>query len=267
MDPADRAPEVVFNPSDDSASQVAHSLLPILSAKENGGLEVIDCLPPEVNESSFSSSPRDDCNTSGVRSPRLRNIILGCGSGTLLLLLLAVGLGVGLGISSASAHKSTLTQSGSAATAPGTQQVSPTSKVSPLTSGSNGIAVYSCNDSTPHDIYSTPHSTEFREECHIVYRTGTQSYNSSINVSDISKLTVYSFESCMDHCAAWNADMLKANSSGLMCGAVSYNANLTFAVNQWNANCFLKTTRAATPYTGTQNENYSLVGSAYVVQQ
>jgi hypothetical protein len=48
--------------------------------------------------------------------------------------------------------------------------------------------------------------------------------------------TVYTFEDCMDYCAAYNSDI---DSGDTKCRAVTYNSNLTSIMEQ-GGDCFLK---------------------------
>ena len=252
MAPAERLSNASVISHHDQAPEVATSHLPIYFGSEYEPPQAIDCLAPEVNETlddAFEKMPSSSSNG----SPKRGKMRIGIGVAVGILILTGcLGIGFGVGLRSKPAPSDQHDEN---------KAVGPP----PITNGSSGIAAYSCNTTEPSDIYTAPDGTQLREECHVVYREGTLSYNNNTStIEDISRHTAYTFEECMDYCASRNDDLKISNSSEAKCGAVSYNANLTFAIDKWGANCFIKTGRGA-PYSDTPGENYGLVASAYVL--
>ena len=64
----------------------------------------------------------------------------------------------------------------------------------------------------------------------------------------------------MDRCDQWNSNA----TTETHCGAVTYNANLTYAIEKWQANCWFKNARGVA-YAGNWDENHHLVESDYIV--
>ncbi len=138
---------------------------------------------------------------------------------------------------------------------------SPTS--SAVTSGTTGIAAFSCNSTVAGSTYTTS-GTTFTEQCYTDYANGGPVWNSTTtsastteNFTNIGQFTVYTFEDCMQQCAQWN-DQIQQGSSTKQCVSVSYSANLTATVASLAGNCFIKPARGAPTTSG------SLWASAYI---
>ena len=128
---------------------------------------------------------------------------------------------------------------------------------SAVTSGTTGIADFTCTDNAGHQTYTTASGAKFIEECYADYG----------NVDGISAYTVYTFQSCMNQCVIYNAH---ARPNETLCGAVSYSANLTQVLgtqgeaSSYGGNCFLKAGRGDL-VTDNVIMNYRLMGSAYLL--
>ncbi len=176
-----------------------------------------------------------------------------------VVLALAIGVGVGVGTKHSSGSKSDADKSGqssaSASSAPtstsgssavsgssasATSSASPSGSASPITSGTHGVAANSCTFKDPK-TYTSGDGTQFTEYCFTDWPNGQPSANGKTNVTDLKVLTSYTFESCMDACADYN-DGLKGADADTPCRAITYNANLTLAIEVTDhaGNCWLK---------------------------
>ncbi|KJY02276.1 hypothetical protein TI39_contig70g00009 [Zymoseptoria brevis] len=97
----------------------------------------------------------------------------------------------------------------------------PTSDTRPVTSGTTGLAEFSCADST---AIRSSNSTIYIADCYIQYAVGRESYyDPNVTVFNLpGSHTVYSLEDCLDRC-----DQFQANGQP-PCRAVTYYANLDF---------------------------------------
>ena len=136
-----------------------------------------------------------------------------------------------------------------------------------MTSGTTGIAAFSCN-STANSQYTsnvTSSPVSFAEVCYTDFLTGKPTWNATSGIDIVSGVaspaTVYTFEACMDECAEFNS---KLTGKATPCLAVTYKANLTENVQDFGGNCFLKNARGA-GYNGDTDVDYSLVASAYIL--
>jgi hypothetical protein len=143
--------------------------------------------------------------------------------------------------------------------------VNPSATATAVTSGTTGIAAFTCNSTVADSDYTTSDTT-FTEECYCDYVNGGAVWNSTTNsasktetFSNIGQFTVYSFEDCMGQCARWN-DQLQPGGDTKQCVSVSYCANLTDVVGSLAGNCFLKPARGV-PYA---SGNMGLWASAYI---
>lgn len=68
-------------------------------------------------------------------------------------------------------------------------------------------------------------------------------------VRDISKMTTYTFQACIDACDSYNTQRDTRND--LECLAMTYDANLTSSISAFNANFYLKDAQG----TGLASEN------------
>ena len=148
-----------------------------------------------------------------------------------------------------------------------TNPTNTSSPVASVTSGTTGIAAYSCN-STTDSLYTsnaTSNPVGFRETCYTEFLDGKPIWNATSQsdiVSEVtSPVTVYTFQKCMDECAQHNANL---DRDELACHAVTYAANLTWSVSRLGGNCFLKNARGA-GYNGDPSVDYSLMASAYML--
>jgi len=180
---------------------------------------------------------------------------------------LAVGLGIGIGVGYAShVNQGTTTAGGGPSTVTLTASV-PTSTSSGVVSGTTGIANLQCNSTVENNAYTAGATnyqgpSTFTEECYTDYQSGVSNFpnGTTVQVYDVNTATTYSFQSCMDNCVAFN----KAKGS-VSCRAVTYAANLTFAVQTHGANCWLKNTRGARHNDqGMDGWEYNLMASAYL---
>lgn len=157
--------------------------------------------------------------------------------GGLVLVGAGVGLGVGLGIRS-----NTSDASPNSTTPSSTTSTDPTTASSPsplpVTSGTTGIAAYNCTSTTTLQ-YQTSDGTNFTEHCGVDWTNGTKAADGNGTVQDINQVLVYTFESCVANCVAWNWNAASTHSDNL-CNAVTYNANLTLSYPKHKANCWLK---------------------------
>ena len=166
-------------------------------------------------------------------------------------------------VDNSSAHKST------AVTTTVTRTSSPTAismTSSAVTSGTTGIAAFSCNATASDSTFTTSSGASFREECYTEYKPGGQVLNGSSAssgsavVDDIADFTTYSFQSCIEQCTAYN----QLPDTETPCRALSYFANLSEVLPQSSGNCFLKNGRGGR-YDSSAGINYALVGSAYML--
>jgi hypothetical protein len=140
---------------------------------------------------------------------------------------------------------------------PATTQTA-TATTSAVTSGSTGIAAFSCNSTAT--THSSTSNTPYVQECYTQYQTNHPSFYSvdgNVTMRNLGgKITVYSFPACLDKCDAYNRER-----NVPACRAVTYYANLSWPIQQWGGNCFLKNDRGF----GYQTDpvDYSHTASAY----
>lgn len=68
---------------------------------------------------------------------------------------------------------------------------------------------------------------------------GQDMYDHNVTMQNLGgKITVYSFQSCLDKCDEWNQAGEEPP-----CRAVSYYANMTKPIDDWGGNCFIKNSR------------------------
>lgn len=182
----------------------------------------------------------------------------------IIVVVLAVAIGVGVGVgtkhsssSSSEADKSEQSSSSTSVTARSTlssstipsasvatsPSSSPSSSASPITSGTHGVADNSCTFKQPK-TYNSGDGTQFTQFCFTDWPKNQPSANGKTNVTDLKALITYTFEACMDACAEYNDD-LENKDSDTPCRAVTYNANLTQAIEETDhdGNCWLKNTK------------------------
>jgi hypothetical protein len=184
----------------------------------------------------------------------------------LLALAIALGVGLGVGLSRKSRTSNTTENTSEGSISEGTRTTSSTTTTttstatpaaSAVTSGSTGLAEFSCNST---ETTSSSDGTPYIQECFTQYQVGHPSYYSATNNVTMSnlggKITVYTFQACLDEC-----DERNAAGTEPPCRAVTYYANLTVPVNAWGGNCFLKNDRG----NGYQTDpvDYSHTASAY----
>ena len=131
-----------------------------------------------------------------------------------------------------------------------------------MTSGVTGIAAFDCNATASTNTYVSDSTTaylSFMQECYTDYLNGEHLWNSSTpTIGDITKLTVYNFQSCMDQCAIYNGQ--QSSGDAKICQAVTYNASLTMT-RPWN--CWLNTGRGKR-FDDDPSAEYASIASAYV---
>ena len=231
----------VFHYGETPELSPSESPIPILN--DNEGLQVIDNQAPELARHSIHHDSPQPNETGPISRLKRRKWLWILAIAVTVSIALGGGLGVGLDV-----HNNP------------PRRAAATTTTTPVTNGVTGVTEFSCNEtSNDKDTYTATSGAVFREECHIAYHEGTPTYNGNDTVQDLTRLTTYSFESCMDTCANY------PDSYSTPCNVVSYNANLTYAIARWSANCFLKNARG-TPYNYNRGENYGLVGSAYIVR-
>lgn len=177
-----------------------------------------------------------------------------------VLLVLGTGIGVGVGVSqsksSASPPPTSPTAPDTADSEPADPEESATSSDSPsstrsapVTSGTVGLADNSCTSTAPR-TYTADDGTHFTQFCFTDWPNGGAAADGRGDVEDLDRLTLYTFEDCMEACIEFNEDL--DGDSGTECAAVSYNSNLTsiIAVGKQGGNCFLKNKRGE-DHTGT----------------
>ena len=174
--------------------------------------------------------------------------------------LIGLGVGVGIGYGAFSDSDNRNTQN-TATSSPSSSTSSPSSMISttgaaptPLTSG---VISYTCNDSIVEDayLYTTPSGVRFHQQCHVGYPGDVDDReDGNGKVQDLHRITVYSFESCMDNCAAYNR-----------CEALTYGANLTLELNLNGANCFMKSARGTGSVDTSYGQEYNLLASAWII--
>lgn len=192
-----------------------------------------------------------------------------------ILLALAIGLGVGLGVglsqksstttsnASNNSEEATSDSNNNTSTSPTTTSTTTTTTPtsSAVTSGSTGLAQFSCNSTKT--TLSPGHGVPYIQECYTQYQTNHPSYYSTpshnITMTNLGgKITVYTFQDCLDKCDEWN---FSAGGGQPACRAVTYYANLTVPIQRYGGNCFLKNDRGY----GYQNDvvDYAHMASAY----
>ncbi|KXT16016.1 hypothetical protein AC579_9509 [Pseudocercospora musae] len=185
-------------------------------------------------------------STSGNAGKRKRWIWVLIGA---ILLALAVGLGLGLGVglSQSNSDKEPENQSSSQGDSGGvsnstsslTASATASATSSAVTSGSTGLAEFSCNSTETTESES---GTQYVQECYTQFQVGHPSYysiNDSVTMKNLGgKITVYTFQDCLDKCDEWNS-----GGNNPACRAVTYYANLTAPIQMWGGNCFLKNDR------------------------
>ena len=133
-----------------------------------------------------------------------------------------------------------------------------------------GIANFDC---TNDKRYQSPYGEGFTQLCDISYPAGTDVRydDSAVFVNDIYVTTTYTFQSCMDICAQYNARRISLQGyDSIECAAVSYNANLTYWFENATpgatlaGNCYLKDARGQGSLFDEEDRNYALIASAYL---
>ncbi|SPO04641.1 uncharacterized protein DNG_07326 [Cephalotrichum gorgonifer] len=171
----------------------------------------------------------------------------------LAILGVAIGLGLGLGLKKSSdappanspstnptteePANNTDKPDATGTTDPATETPSTTSSA-PVTSGTVGMSANSCTFTSPK-TYDSENGTPFVQFCFTDWPNGGDADDGSGEVTDLQRLTRYTFEDCMESCADYNS----AISLGApKCMAVTYNSNLTriIAEGRQGGNCFLK---------------------------
>lgn len=179
-----------------------------------------------------------------------------------ILIALAIGLGVGVGVGYAahSSHGSDAARSKNAATVTVTASP-PTTTIFGVTSGTTGISNLVCgnNNSYTSPSYSSNQPNTFTEVCNTDYGAGSQtlSNGTTVYVDNLKWNITYSFQHCMDNCVSYNAQM-----GAVICQAVVYTANLSFAVPRYNGNCWLKSSRGRGGI--VEGPGYSTYAAAYL---
>lgn len=132
-----------------------------------------------------------------------------------------------------------------------------TPSYSAVTSGTTGIAEFSCNSTKTTE---SSDGTPYVQECYTQYQTNHASYYSedgNVTITNLGgKITVYTFQDCLDKC-----DERNAAGEDPPCRAVTYYANISAPIKMWGGTCFLKNDRGY----GFQTDpvDYSLTASAY----
>jgi hypothetical protein len=219
------------------------------------------------NPEKYEISPNDvQCHLPKSSQRRKRSRWLAVSIATSCALLSGLGIGVGIGYASHTSHGNAPTPSSASPVIATTPKPTPTS--SGVISGTTGIANFQCNSTSTNNTYTTSSSANnggiytFTEDCFTDYETGLQTLanRTTVNVTDVGAATTYSFQSCMDNCVALNA-----KTGVLICQAVTYTANLTFAVQMAGSNCWLKNARGLRHNgRGDLGWNYNLMASAYL---
>ncbi|SMY24145.1 unnamed protein product [Zymoseptoria tritici ST99CH_1A5] len=247
------APEVVphrndaiYVPNDSQGPEVVKQTGPAVSYNRPGYFP----LPASDHDNDFPREKSPHSAPVATTKKSRKWIWIGIGA---LLVALAVGLGAGLGLTlGKSSDKDNSGSENSSAgndtsvgnntsvgddTSPTNTSSSPTSDTRPVTSGTTGLAEFSCADST---AIRSSNSTIYIADCYIQYAVGRKSYyDPNVTVFNLpGSHTVYSLEECLDRC-----DQFQANGQP-PCRAVTYYANLDFPVHAWGGNCFLKNDRA-----------------------
>ncbi|KAK4250203.1 hypothetical protein C7999DRAFT_38716 [Corynascus novoguineensis] len=166
----------------------------------------------------------------------------------LVVLGTGVGIGVGVGLSqsrssSDSPAPSTPTTADPDPTDPDpaatdlTSESPSSTSSAPVTSGTVGLAANSCTFSTPR-TFTASDGTAFTQFCFTDWPNNGEAEDGS-EVSDLRRLTLYTFEDCMEACVSFNNNI---EADETPCKAVTYNSNLTsiIAVGKQGGNCFLK---------------------------
>ncbi|KAF2813181.1 uncharacterized protein BDZ99DRAFT_517465 [Mytilinidion resinicola] len=196
--------------------------------------------PPAYTPSTTSSSPDPEkATTATPPSASRKRTLFGIAAFLLLLTIcIIVGVTVGRATKSHKHHVNTSATSTLNMPSPSTPSTSPSSK--PVTSGTVGIAANDCTThSRAYTVDARNTTATFTSNCaadipaDVVVEVGTRP------VKDLRVTTAYTFEECMSACAERNAGA--QDGGGILCVAVSYNANLTEAFGGGGeGNCFLK---------------------------
>lgn len=171
-----------------------------------------------------------------------------------VLVVLGTGIGVGVGVSQSKSSTGAAPETADPEpadpedptaedpTSPSSTSPSSTSSA-PVTSGTVGLADNSCTFSTPR-TYTSSSGTHFTQFCFTDWPSGGAAADGRGEVEDLRRLTLYTFEDCMDACVSYNED-LEEEEDATECLAVTYNSNLTsiLAVGKQGGNCFLKNKR------------------------
>ena len=177
-----------------------------------------------------------------------------------IVLAVLIALGVGIGIGYGAFHHSASQAEPSAASkpTPSAPSATPIASATQSSRPSNRevAAAFSCNDSLIDQayLYTTPSGVRFHQDCYVDYPGGQDRVDGQGTVKDLGQITVYSFEECMDNCAA-EPD----------CGALTFNANLTLALQTFGGDCFLKNARGFGTNDDSTGNDYPLLGSAYII--
>ncbi|CZT15640.1 uncharacterized protein RCC_12035 [Ramularia collo-cygni] len=154
-----------------------------------------------------------------------------------------VGVGVGMGSQEAEDKRNGQSEESAASATNATSSTSPTATAtattSAVTSGSTGVAQFSCSGG---ETTTSSSGTPYIQECYTMYPAAADSYYSDTNNVTMKNLggknTVYSVEACLDACDEYNSE-----GNVPACRAISYYANLTAPIDLFGGNCFLKNDR------------------------
>lgn len=144
-----------------------------------------------------------------------------------------------------------------ASTATGTLPAAASSQASSGTPSASDVARhFACNDSVINEeyLYISTSGVKFHKDCYVHYVSGDDRIDGDGVVKDLAEITTYTFESCMDNCAAYSG-----------CGALTYLANLTWALPSCGGKCILKNAPSV-GYASDDNIKSNLTGSAWVIK-
>ncbi|KAF2494131.1 hypothetical protein BU16DRAFT_540639 [Lophium mytilinum] len=209
--------------------------------------------PPAYTPSTTSSSPDVEKSTTAAPSPASRKRLLFGIAAFLTLVTICIIVGVTVGRASKT-HNHHANPSGTSThnmPSPSTPTHAPAT--TPATSGTVGIAANDCREHSPFYHIDTPlnATADFTSSCATNIPAGIIAELGNRPVEDLNVTTAYTFEECMGKCAEFNRGA--QDGGGVLCMAVSYNANLTEAFGGGGTgNCFLKDSlpKTATPAGG-----------------
>jgi hypothetical protein len=179
-------------------------------------------------------------------------------------LLIGLGVGIGAGYAAHRSHDSAAARSNNAVATVTVTATLPTTTISGVTSGTTGLANLVCGNNTTYTTpsYSSSNNeqpTTFTEQCNADYGSGSQTLlnGTTVYVENLQWNVTYSFEHCMNNCASYNAQV-----GSVMCQAVVFTANLSFAVPLYQGNCWLKSARGRGGV--VQGPNFATYAAAYL---